>query len=108
MMLTLLLKLWLLLWFKFMQKCSLVQKNVLNTSEIKQVYLVSRGTLLPSTQLSCSGTLSGGVVCRSVGDWPATRAGLPVEGVRCGSEFRDWPTRSLEPMDWVRAVIDGC
>lgn len=71
-------------------------------------YLVSRGTLLPSTQLSCSGTLSGGVVCSSAGDWPATGAGLPVGGVSCRVEFRDWPAWWEEPRDWLRAVMDGC
>lgn len=83
-------------------------KNRSPKQKIKRVYLVSRGTLLPSTQLSCSGTLSGGVVCSSAGDWPATGAGLPVGGVSCRVEFRDWPAWCVEPRDWLRAVIEGC
>lgn len=71
-------------------------------------YLVSRGTLLPSTQLSCSGTLSGGVVCTSTGSWPATEAGLPVAGGIGWGEFSDWLTWSVEPRAWFRAVIEGC
>lgn len=82
------------------------------TSEVrrlkKTVYLVSRGTLLPSTQLSCSGTLSGGVVCSSAGDWPATGAGLPVGGVSCLVEFRDWPVWCVALRAWLRAVTEGC
>lgn len=74
----------------------------------KTLYLVSRGTLLPSTQLSCSGTLSGGVVCSSAGDWPATGAGLPVGGVSCRVEFSDWPAWCVELSDWLRAVMEGC
>lgn len=83
--------------------------NPLQSETMREsVYLVSSGTLLPSTQLSCSGTLSGGVVCSSAGDWPATGAGLPVGGVSCRVEFSDWPAWCVEPRDWLRAVIDGC
>lgn len=74
---------------------------------LKGYYLVSRGTLLLSTQLSCSGTLSGGVVCSSPGDWPATSAGFPVGGVSVRVEWRDWPAWSVEPSDWLSAVTDG-
>ena len=66
-------------------------------SKIRSGYLVSRGTLLPSTQLSCSGTLSGGVVCSSAGDWPATGAELPVGGLICRDEFRVCPAWCVEP-----------
>lgn len=74
----------------------------------KLVYLVSRGTLLPSTQLSCSGTLSGGVACSSAGDWPATGAGLPVGGVSCRVELNDWPAWWAELSEWLSAVMEGC
>lgn len=67
------------------------KRGVVPVPVLKRKCLVSRGTLLPSTQLSCSGTLSGGVVCSSAGDWPATGAWLPVGGVSCLVEFRDWP-----------------
>ena len=71
-------------------------------------YLVSRGTLLPSTQLSCSGALSGGVVCSSAGDWPAVGAGLPVGGARCREELRVWPAWCAVLREWLRAVTEGC
>lgn len=77
-------------------------------SHLKSSYLVSRGTLLPSTKLSCSGTLSGGVVCSSAGDWPATGAVLPEEGVNCRDEFRVCPAWCVEPRAWLRAVTEGC
>lgn len=82
--------------------------NALNGKKKEAGYLVSRGTLLPSTQLSCSGTLSGGVACSSAGDWPATGAGLPVGGVSCRVELSDWPAWWAELSEWLSAVMEGC
>lgn len=86
-----------------------VATSVIRANEDKgKIYLVSRGTLLPSTQLSCSGTLSGDVVCTSTGSWQATEAGLPVTGGSCWGEFSDWLTWCVEPWAWFRAVTEGC